>query len=206
MRPYQIAWVACFFALIIFVGIHFAMQATPNVSASSPDSPQAIAGVKIGGAYTLTDQNGKKVTDKSWPGKYQLVYFGFTHCPDICPLGLNRMADALKVLPASIHKKIQPIFITVDPERDTPKILREYVGLFDKHLIGLTGSSEDIKKVEALYRVYAQKDGTGDDYMVNHSGYTYLMGPKGDLLSVYAHETTAEDLAAALKKTIPSGP
>ncbi len=199
MRPYHIAWIVCFVALIVFVGMRFAMQTPPSASSS-------IAGVELGGPFTLTDQNGKRVTEKSWPGKYLLVYFGFTHCPDICPVGLSRIIEALNALPPELRKKIQPIFITVDPARDTAKALKDYVVLFDKNMVGLTGTTEEIKHVIKLYRVYAQKDtpqkGSGTDYMVNHSGYTYLMNPEGGLAGIYPHETTPDDMAKQLKTAI----
>lgn len=199
MRPYHYAWIICLIALFAFAGIK-----TMNVKMPVSDTSSPVAGVQLGGTFTLTDQDGKKVTDKSWPNKYLLIYFGFTHCPDICPVGLSRMTEALKQLPSSVSDKIQPIFITVDPSRDTAKVIKEYVVLFDKKLVGLTGTEQQIKDVEKLYRVYAQKEGSGDDYMVNHSGYTYLMKPDGQFAAIYAHETTSDDLAKELKKIVLS--
>ena len=197
MRPSQIAWIVCLFAFALFIGLRLSTrppQAQTNaVAVSTP------AGVKIGGPFVLTDHNGHTVTERSWPGKYLLVYFGFTHCPDICPIGLGRIADALKELPADLRGKIQPLFITVDPARDTAKVMKEYVTLFDQNLIGLTGTDEQVKHVQKLYRVYAQKSGTGDDYMVNHSGFTYLMTPDGEMAAIFAHETTADDMAGQIK-------
>jgi protein SCO1 len=193
-RPSMIAWILCL-AIGVPMGILW-----HNQTQNTPES--AVAGVDLGGPFTLVDQDGKTVTDKSWPEKYLLLYFGFTHCPDICPLGLNKMAEALKELPATQSDKIQPILITVDPARDTPPALKEYVTLFDSRLVGLTGSHQQIEHVKKLFRVFAQKQGDGDDYMVNHSGFIYLMGPGGKTLNIYVHETTAKQLADSLKETV----
>ena len=198
MKPYHIAWIICFIALTAFVVLRVTTQ-PPQTRSSIPD---IVAASDLGGEFALTDQNGKTVTNKSWPNKYLLIYFGFTHCPDICPVGLSRMTDALKKLPDDQRAKIQPIFITVDPARDTPQAIKEYAALFDKNLVALTGTEEQINHVKKLYRVYAQKDGTGDDYMVNHSGYTYLMTPDEKLAGLYPHESTADEVAANLKKVL----
>lgn len=196
-RPSTLAWTLCLFGVALLLVGYLARPekvATPGAVAVSGS---------IGGNFTLTDQDGNTVTNKSWPGKYQLVYFGFTHCPDVCPLGLNKIAEALNKMPKDTAAKIQPIFITVDPERDTAAGLKEYVGLFYPTLVGLTGTPQQIEQVKDQFKVYAQKQGDDEkDYMVNHSSYTYLMSPKGPLLEVYSHDTTAQEMADGIRKWV----
>lgn len=188
MRPSRIAWLVCGIALAIFLALKI-MTSSPQTVVTTN-----VASVPIGGAFTLIDQDGKTVTEKSWPNKYLLIYFGFTHCPDICPLGLSKMNEALQALPEKQRDLIQPILITVDPERDTPESLKTYVGLFNERLVGLTGTVEQIEHIKKLYRVFAEKQGDGKDYMVNHSGFTYFMTPQNELALVFAHETSPDDM------------
>ena len=195
--------------LCVALGVGFAIgyariKMDPNLAQDTAE-PMPLAGLNIGGPFTLTDHNGKTVTEKSWPQKYLLVYFGFTHCPDVCPTGLGKLADALNTLPAETVAKIQPLFITIDPARDTIAALKDYVILFHKNLIGLTGTQEQIDSVIKEYRVYAQKQVTvGDEanYMMNHSSYTYLVAPDGHVIDVYAHDATPANMADKIKKVI----
>ena len=132
-----------------------------------------------------------------------LVYFGYTFCPDMCPLGLSTMADALDDLPPELQDQVVPVFITVDPERDTPAVLLDYVPQFSPRLVGLTGTPVEITAAERAYRVYASKsDATAADgsYLVDHSTFTYLMGRDGKYLSHFGHDTTPEDMAKAIDK------
>jgi cytochrome oxidase Cu insertion factor (SCO1/SenC/PrrC family) len=195
LKPYHVAWILAGVALLSLAGLHV-FRPVPG------DQPQAVAGVAIGGAFTLTDHDDRRVTEKSWPGKYLLVYFGFTHCPDICPLGLNKIADALEHLPSAQADKIQALLITVDPARDDAPTLKNYVALFHPNILGLTGSEAEINHVKKLYRVYAQKQSDGTDYMVNHSGFIYLMDPKGENLAIFPHEMTSEQILAILRDKI----
>ena len=194
-RPSFYTWIIC--AILAAVIVALGHQAKPV-----PHDTTNVGGIAIGGPFTLTDHNGKTVTEKSWPGQYLLVYFGFTHCPDICPIGLAKMADALKQLPQNQMMKIQPLMITVDPERDIATDMKKYMALFDPRLIGLTGTKAQIEHVEKLYRVYAEKQGTGKDYMVNHSGFTYLMNPAGENVAIFAHEDSADKIAQQLKTVV----
>jgi protein SCO1/2 len=144
----------------------------------------ALAGAKIGAPFTLTDQDGKPATWDSFRGKYRLVYFGYTFCPDVCPVDLQKIMQAFskfeKQSPA-LAAKVQPIFITVDPERDTPAVLKTYVAAFHPRLIGLTGTPDQIAKVAKDFVViYGKADGTSaKDYLVSHSRTPYLFGPDG---------------------------
>ncbi|MCW2236101.1 SCO family protein [Azospirillum canadense] len=157
--------------------------------------------VPIGGPFTLTDQDGKAVTDADYRGKYLLVYFGYTYCPDVCPTELGAMARAVDLLGAQ-GEKVQPLFISVDPERDTVAHLKEYVPLFHPRLVGLTGTPEQVKAVAKEYRVYyakaPQKDAKPDEYLMDHSSFIYLMAPDGRFLGVYPAGTTADRLAQDL--------
>ena len=136
----------------------------------------------IGGPFTLTDATGKRVTDKDFAGKPMLVYFGFTNCPDVCPAGLQVIAAALDRL-GDKAKSVTPLFITVDPERDTPELLGKYVASFHSGIVGLSGSPEDIAAVTKAYRVYAKKAPDAErpgEYNVDHSSFMYLMNANGE--------------------------
>lgn len=157
--------------------------------------------VSIGGAFTLTDQDGRTVTDRDFAGKLMLVYFGFTNCPDICPTGLQTIAIAMDELGAA-GAQVQPILITVDPERDTPPVMKEYVQAFHERLIGLTGTPEQIAAVARAYRVYYQKVQLKDSnlgYSVDHSGFIYLMDGQGRYLAHFRHDATPDQMVQRIK-------
>ena len=158
----------------------------------------------IGGPFTLTDQTGKRVTNKDYAGEYMLIYFGFTFCPDVCPTELQVMSGALDELGAD-GAKVQPIFVTVDPDRDTPEVLSRYVKQFNPRLIGLTGSAQDISAIAKEYRVYYEKvkdDSSSDDYSMDHSSIVYLMGPDGGFLTFFPPGTSPDDMAKKIKTFI----
>lgn len=158
----------------------------------------------IGGPFGLVDQRGRRVTEADFRGRWMLVYFGYTHCPDICPLGLQTMMQALDLVPPPVAERIVPVFVTVDPERDTVEAVRNYVSLFDPRLIGLTGTPEAIEAMKRAWRVYARKaepasgPGGGPGYLVDHSTFTYLMGPDGRYVTHFGHGTTPEAMAQRL--------
>jgi cytochrome oxidase Cu insertion factor (SCO1/SenC/PrrC family) len=154
----------------------------------------------VGGPFALTDQNGRRRSDRDFRGKLMIVYFGYTFCPDVCPADLMAITQALDALgPAA--DGVQPIFITVDPERDS-KLLAEYVRAFHKSLIGLTGSPEEIRKVANAYKAfYAKVPGARDgDYAIDHAGVIYLMGRSGEYLGFLAPQTGSEKLTEILRK------
>lgn len=163
----------------------------------------------IGGPFRLIDQNGKEVTDADFRGKYMLVYFGYAYCPDICPLSLTRNIEALDAL-GDDADQIVPILISVDPQRDTPEFLKAYVELFDPRLVGLTGDPAHVKAAADAYRVYYKKvpseTGRTDDYLMDHTGFTYLMGPDGALLAFFRHDASAEEVADRLESILASPP
>ncbi|HEY0426133.1 MAG TPA: SCO family protein [Rhodopila sp.] len=158
--------------------------------------------IGIGGPFVLQDGDGKPVTDKDFRGRYMLVYFGYTFCPDVCPTTLNAVADAMDRLgPASA--RIQPLFITVDPKRDTPAVVKQYVAAFGSSIRGLTGTPEEIAKVAKEYRVYYVEhpaESGATDYSVDHSSVLYLMDPKGGFLAPVRADQSGAEIAANLKK------
>ncbi len=157
----------------------------------------------IGGPFTLQDGAGKPVTDRDFRGKYMLVYFGYTFCPDVCPTTLNAVADAMDKLGPAGAARIQPVFITVDPKRDTPSVVKQYAAAFGPSVIGLTGTADEIAKVAKEYRVYYAEHRTGpgpDDYSMDHSSVLYLMGPDGAFIAPVRADETGAEMAASLKK------
>lgn len=163
------------------------------------DTAEKVVSPGVGGAFTLVDGDGKTVTEKSWPGKYKLVFFGFTHCPEICPVALDKIAKALDQL-GDEGKKIQALFISTDPGRDTPEVVKAFVANFHKDIVGLTGSEEQVKAAESAYKVYAAKSGDGADYQVDHSAYIYLMSPDDAMLGILGSDAKADDIVAKIKE------
>jgi cytochrome oxidase Cu insertion factor (SCO1/SenC/PrrC family) len=156
----------------------------------------------VGGPFRLTDQNGNAVSDADFRGRYMLIYFGYSFCPDVCPTTLSVMAQALDRLGGE-SRRVTPIFITIDPERDTPQVLGGYMKAFGPNFVGLTGSAAAIKDVEKKYRVYAVKKPleTGA-YGMDHSSVLYLMGPDGKMISFYDEAISPDDLAKDLRQKI----
>jgi len=159
--------------------------------------------VAIGGPFSLTDQDGMVRTDKDFKGKYMLVFFGYTYCPDVCPTTLAVMADGLQRI-GSLADKVRPIFITVDPKRDTPEKIKAYLASFGARFIGLTGSEHAIAEVAKEYRVYYREHPpeNGGEYTVDHSGVVYLMDPNGMFVTNYSLDTSPDMLADDLMKRI----
>ena len=158
--------------------------------------------VAIGGPFSLTDSHGQTVTDKSFRGKFMLVYFGYTFCPDVCPTTLNDVSVALdKLGPAA--GKIAPLFITIDPARDTSSVVGQYTAAFSPRIEGLTGTSEQIKAVASEYHVYYARHQTGPapgDYSMDHSSILYVMRPDGRFAGILRADENPDALAADLRK------
>ena len=170
------------------------------------ETPRGAAGTllasAIGGPFQLVDQNGKTVTNADLKGKWSLVYFGYTHCPDACPTALNDISIALDELGPK-RDAVRPVFITVDPERDTPEVLKSYVTAFDAPILALTGTPEEIAQAARGYRVYyAKHPETGGDYSMDHSSVIYVMDPEGRFTASFTHENTPEQIAERLKKLL----
>jgi protein SCO1/2 len=158
-----------------------------------------------GGPFSLLDGDGRPVSDTDFRGKFMLVYFGYTFCPDACPTTLSEVADALDRLGGKADH-IQAIFITVDPKRDTPAVVRQYAAAFSPRLIGLTGSPEQIDNVAEAYRVYHVEHRTGpgpDEYSIDHSSVLYLMGPDGKFIVGLRGDVTSAVLADELDEMMP---
>lgn len=154
----------------------------------------------VGGHFELMNDEGKIVTEKDFSGKYMLVFFGFTHCPDLCPTTLLTMQNVLNELGPD-GDKLVPIFITVDPERDTPKVVGDYVKHFGSRMVGLSGSTAQIKQVADAYKMYYSKmenTSAPDEYMMDHSGFVYLMGPDGKYITHFPATIAASSLKDAL--------
>jgi len=149
-----------------------------------PAGEPPLAGAAIGGPFTLTDQNGRRVSDGQFAGQYRLIYFGYTYCPDVCPTTLQKLMSGFsKFSQAAPDRaaKVQPIFITVDPERDTPAVMKSYVSAFSPRLIGLTGTDAEVAKVAKAYAVYYKKQEAqgASGYLMDHSSAPMLFGPDG---------------------------
>jgi protein SCO1/2 len=157
----------------------------------------------IGGHFDLLDQDGKPATDAQFAGKYQLVYFGYTYCPDMCPTGLQSMSRAMDLL-GDKAAKVQPMFISVDPERDTPKVVKEYIGNFHPSIIGLTGSAAQIAAAAKAYKVYYKKAEQVDDenYMMDHSTLIFLMGPDGKFIDTFQEDVDPKILVQGIEKAM----
>jgi protein SCO1/2 len=196
----------CLAALLLLAGIQAQSMPTrasaaETVAAETPataSTPDPLAG-RFGGPFSLLAAEGRAVSDRDFRGRFMLVYFGYTHCPDVCPLDLSVMAEALALLgPAAAE--VEPIFITVDPARDTPALMAEYAKSFSPRITALSGTEADIAAVAKAYKVHRRKvpaasPGRPDDYVVDHGSLTYLMGPDGAFRTLIPHNTPAERMA-----------
>ncbi|MCB1563001.1 MAG: SCO family protein [Alphaproteobacteria bacterium] len=192
-------------AAIVGIGIGlFQMAGQDGATTQKPVKSTPIAGIQIGGPFELTDHNGQRVSEKDFAGSYKLIYFGFTYCPAICPTELQKITRVMKALPEEAAAKIQPLFITVDPERDTVEVMKDYVSLFDPRLIGLTGSRDDIDRTLDAYRIFATKvqEEGAEDYTMDHSSFIYLMSPDDRLISIYRIQDDAEMMRADILKIL----
>jgi protein SCO1/2 len=170
----------------------------------APAQVPSIGKATVGGPFTLTDHTGRRVTDKDFRGQHLLVFFGFTYCPDVCPSGLQVMTAALEELGPKAEK-ITPIFISVDPERDTPEQLALYVSSFHPRLVGLTGTPEEIQQVAKAYRVYYKKvedEGSTAGYTIDHTSIIYLMSPTGEFITHFTHATPVSAMVEQLEKVL----
>jgi len=170
------------------------------------DNPKGAAGTllasAIGGPFHLVDQNGKPYGDADLKGKWHLVFFGYTHCPDACPTALNEMALALDRL-GEKRGEVGIVFITVDPERDTQEVLKSYVESFDAPIVALTGTAEEVKEAAKNYRVYYAKHPRGDgEYDMDHSAVVYVMDPNGRFTATFTPDSTAQAIAERLQKLL----
>lgn len=185
-------------ALIIgFIALQFTIIGSKRHGGQM--TPVSVSG--FGGPYTLVNQEGEAVTEQNLLGQYQMIYFGFTYCPAICPTELSKITDVMNQL-GDDGSDIQPLFITVDPERDTAEVLKGYLELFHPRFIGYTGTVKQIEDIKRLYKVYSAKvdDPSMSEYTVDHSSYIYFLDPEGRLLSLYKIDDGADYIAKDVRK------
>jgi protein SCO1/2 len=158
----------------------------------------------LGGPFTLIDEDGKPITDRAFRGKFMLIFFGYTFCPDVCPTSLTLVAEALDALGKDADKVV-PVFVSVDPERDTPAHLKEYVKKFHPAMRGLTGSKDQIAAAAKAYKViYAKAEAAANDgnYLMDHSALLYLVGPDGKFRTFFSHGTGGAEMAQRIKEML----
>ncbi len=178
------------------VALVLALTASTAGRAASP-LPPALETL-FGGPFSMVDQNGAPRGDTDFRGRFMLVYFGYTTCPSICPANLQHMADALERL-GDRSMDIVPVFVSIDPARDRPEQLKEYVAHFGETFVGLTGSEAQVREIAKAYRVHRRKvveaGADAGDYLVDHASITYLMGPDGKFRTLFPHNTTGDVMA-----------
>jgi cytochrome oxidase Cu insertion factor (SCO1/SenC/PrrC family) len=187
------------------LGAVLGLGAAWGVKFWSDDRAQStlVSATAIGGPFELVDQNGRTRTQDDLLGRFALIYFGFTYCPDACPTALVAMAEALDRLgPAAA--RIQPVFVSVDPERDTVPVMAAYVAAVDERLMGLTGTPEQVARAARAYRVFYRKaTPTGSaEYLVDHTSLIYLMDPQGKYVAHFSHETPVERIEEVLRRAV----
>ncbi|GAA0272087.1 SCO family protein [Alteraurantiacibacter aestuarii] len=191
----------------IKLAVAFALLAPLAACSQQPAPPPPLEGAAIGGPFELVDTAGKTVRWSDFDGKYRMVYFGYAWCPDVCPFDLNRMMLGYRQWSQAhpdLAAQVQPIFITIDPERDTPEKVGEYVANFGDNLIGLTGTPEAIEEAARNFSVYYQRgpDDENVGYLMDHSRAGYLMGREGQPIALLPVESSAEEVAAELGKWV----
>jgi protein SCO1/2 len=178
--------------LVLFLGVILYATGQFGVGAAGPSA--------IGGPFTLTDQNGKPFTEANLKGRPTLVFFGYTHCPDVCPTTLFEMSEVLRTMGKDAGRA-NAVFVTVDPARDTPAVLKDYLSAFDPHLTGLTGTAAGVASIEKEYRVYSKKVPTENgDYSMDHSAVIYLMDKNGRFVAPFNLKRSPAEAAADLRK------
>lgn len=190
-----------------FTFISAAMIALAACGPAPIDMSQApLAGADIGGEFELIDKDGKTVRWSDFDGEYRTVYFGYTYCPDVCPVDVQRLARGIAMFAEEepeLAARIQPIFITIDPKRDTPEVVGQFTGAFSDRMIGLTGTEEQIKQAADTFRVfYARGVGPDEGYLMDHSNITYLFGPDGEPIATLPTDRGAAAVAEELAKWV----
>ena len=183
-----------------------ACNPAPDGNNSSAAEPP-LAGARIGGPFTLTNQDGGRTSESQFKGQYRIIYFGYSYCPDVCPVDLANIMLGLKQAEKEnpeLAKKIQPIFISIDPERDTPAVLKQYVSAFHPRLIGLIGTPEEIADVAKKYLIVynIRKDEGSSEYLVDHSRQAYLFGPDGEPLALLPFDGTPRQVADEIARWV----
>ncbi|MEJ1976697.1 MAG: SCO family protein [Acetobacteraceae bacterium] len=171
--------------------------------ATPPDAATANPGTDVGGPFSLTDMHGRAVTDATYRGRWLLIYFGYAYCPDVCPTELQSISTALDQLGPDAAK-VTPLFITIDPARDTPSALAQYVRLFDDRLVGLTGTADQVAAAARAFHVYYAKIPMPNTaaYLMDHSSFVYLMGPDGKFRALLSPSDDPDDIARKVEANI----
>ena len=193
-------------ALAVAVGIATVFLLGRGGPAAQPGAVVSTGEAKVGGPFQLVDQDGRPVDQSLLQGKWSVVFFGFTYCPDFCP-GTLQMLEATKRELGPQAENLQIVFVTVDPARDTPQALKDYLSAdgFPEGVIGLTGTPEQVKAAADAYRAYYQKVGEGEDYTMNHSLTIYLMGPDGKFRSALTHDLGPQRGAQVIRNVMARG-
>ena len=179
----------------------------PSSSAIVSSETRTSGTALIGGPFTLTDHRGERRSEADFQGRYMLIFFGYTYCPDICPTTLTTVSQGLDILAESEAAKaaaVTPVFVSIDPARDTPSALADYMSHFHPAMVALTGSEEEVAVAAKAYRIFYQKVVQEDasDYLMDHSSIVYLMAPDGSYVSHFTHASTAEEIAEGLAKLV----
>jgi protein SCO1/2 len=185
----------------------FLLPALTGCGMGSSAAEPPLAGAQLGGPFELVDSSGKTVRWSDFDGKYRIVYFGYAYCPDVCPLDVQRMMRGFaefKEAEPDLAAQVQPIFVTIDPARDTPQVVGEFTAAFSKDLLGLTGTAEQVDQAAKAFSVYYAKgeEGAGGGYLMDHSRAAYLMGRKGEPIALLPVESDANGVAAELEKWV----
>jgi protein SCO1/2 len=185
----------------------FAPLAALALAACQSASEPPLAGARIGGPFALVNQDGRAITDRDFEGKYRLMYFGYTYCPDVCPVDLQKLTAgyaALEKTDPSTAAKVAPVFVSIDPDRDKPAVLKQYVTAFHPKLTGLTGSPAQIAATAKAYAIIYSKEGKpgASNYLMNHSRMATLFGPDGKPIALIPHDGTEQAIAAELKRWV----
>ena len=194
MKKIVIAWVVCVLGLV-------GLLAWLGTSLLPAPAPKESSKTLINGRFSLVDASGSTITNASFPNRYLLVFFGFTHCPDICPTTLLTLQKTIEHLGRKAEK-LQPIFISIDPERDTPKIVGDYVQHFGNLIVGLSGNAEQIKQTADHFRIYYSKimnDDPAMGYMMDHSAFIYLIDPHGNYIAHFSADISSQALEEGIR-------
>ena len=187
--------------------LSLAVLAACGEGLSAPQDEPPLAGAAIGGPFELVNSKGEIVRWSDFDGRYRIVYFGYAYCPDVCPYDVQRMMqgfNAFKEAEPELAAEVQPIFITIDPARDTPDVVGEFTGAFSDDLIGLTGTAEQVDRAAKAFGAYYAKgeDAGGDSYLMDHSRAAYLMGRQGEPIALLPVDVGADKVAAELEKWV----
>jgi protein SCO1/2 len=197
-----------FIVILMFMIVQFVKEANEvalrrQLIKQQGQSGESTGQAAIGGSFELMDQYGNSFSENNLIDKYSLLFFGYTFCPDICPNTLSTVAEVYDSLSPSLRSSLQVIFVTVDPQRDTADVMQEYMAAFHADFIGLRGTDDALKQMARAYKIYYTRgEGEGADYLMNHSGFVYLMGPQGEFLKHWPHHVKVQTLRDDLQKIL----